>query len=54
MSGLTLQAVSPVSILPLYKRLAFLKDVFTYPMSVHKPVAGAALQPVRQERAELR
>lgn len=60
MGGLTLLAVSPVSILPLYKRPAFLKDVFTYRMSVHNPVLGhpvasAVPQPVGQEsRAQVR
>lgn len=60
MGGLTLLAVSPVSILPLCKRPAFLKDVFTYPMSVHnpvlgRPVASAVPQPVGQEsRAQVR
>lgn len=52
MGGLTLQVVSPVSILPLYKRPAFLKNVFTCSMSVHNPVLGhpvadAVPQPVR-------
>lgn len=47
--------VFPVSTLPRYKRLVFLKDVSTHPRTVSKSVLGhpvAIPQPVRQKKEQ--